>query len=435
MENKHIDSVLDTDPECLEVSNSHENTTNREYKVLMYGFPILIILAITFLFVGLFYGLRNNTVVDNPASKTLAKKEKKIEDGNKKLTNEKEKRYQIYRSDGLNKDKVYEFPGPYRSKLLRWRDKLIMGTEVQSNDSTKIKVVMHDIVTGKNVLLFEKKTQDKQISEFIVIKDVLYFSLGGYLVDGEMYYVDLMKISSFEKISDIPNAHIIQKKNHYWVVGGNGDSCWNKHTLALLDLEKKTVTIVAESVSGCQEGEEYVDVDSQDNLVMAYHDSQSFVYDESDTYSGFYKYVISTPLSDPKTKNGLISKQDMPDGITSIKYSSHKNELILAGKELFTYDLLSGKLEKKMTIPKNWLRSEISQIGENFVCLWKLASGEDSFLMLNMITSQMYVDTLKCTLKPDHNIFANGGENNPPISPEEQFVKLNLPSNYALLLE
>lgn len=178
----------------------------------------------------------------------------------------------------------------------------------------------------------------REISDIQVINNTLFFSLGGYLTASAMYWVDLPPSAEPQKIaSECRNAKITPLKGHYFVISGEGDSCGGFRDYSLLDLETKEVTYIATSELGCAEGEEYIDIDKRDRMILAFHTPDSITGWPGEEKR--YQYVVAVPLSNPSLREEIITKEEMPPGITSIKYLEDSDQLLLLGEYLYDFSL------------------------------------------------------------------------------------------------
>jgi hypothetical protein len=184
-----------------------------------------------------------------------------------------------------------------------------------------------------------------EVSDIQVINNTLFFSLGGYLAPGGIFWVDLPATVKPQKLTDSSNAKITFWKNRYWIMSDVGDACWGVTDYSLVDLTTKKVSHIASSTSGCFEGEEYIDIDKVSRMILAFH-TQDFGSETESDKDGIYQYVIAIPLSNSSIKEVVIAKQEMPADITSIIYLEGSNQLLLVGEEKYLYDFSSKTLLK-----------------------------------------------------------------------------------------
>lgn len=233
---------------------------------------------------------------------------------------------------------IITLPELGNNQIVRWGDYIFYGS---GNYTLNVQVFSFNLKTNETKTIYDQVSDRKLISDMQILHDTLFFSIGGYMTSGATYYLSLPPINQPQKLIDSANGKIVFMKNRYWIISGEGDSCWGFADFSLLDLNTKKVTHVAESTIGCFEGEEYIEIDKKERMILAFH-----------TADGIYQYVIAVPLSNPATKEGVIAKQNMPSGITSISYIQDKDQLILNGEVNYLFDFSSQSLVKTSETPK-----------------------------------------------------------------------------------
>ncbi len=259
----------------------------------------------------------------------------------------------------------------FSNYLLQWNDWLFY------NRSTSIHG--YNLTTEKNVVIYDvslhksdfKTRAPNEVSDMQVINNTLYFSLGGYLTNGGIFWLDLPFTDNPlpHKLIDSANAKIIQWENKSWILGGSGDACWGITDFSLVDLSTKTVSHIAKSTTGCIEGEEYVGIDKKNRMILAFHtpDREGGTVDKGT--KGIYQYILAVPLANPEASESIVSKQDMPQDITAVKYSKDMDKLYLLGNENYLYDLATQVMTKVDMVPDvfpttfpQWKDQKISEV-------------------------------------------------------------------------
>ncbi len=231
------------------------------------------------------------------------------------------------------------------NQIVIWQDWLIYG----SGDYTdNVQILAYNLKTGEEYSIYEEalrndfKSNSKYVSAIEVFNDQLFFSIEGYMTEGGTFWMPLTNFGQVTKVEG-GSGHITYWRNKYWLINGMGDACFSGRSSALFNLTTKKVTQIADSVTGCVEGEETIDIDKRDRMIMAFHDAD--VNDE-EFRNGMYKYIFAIPLDNPSQKEGVIAKQDMPDGIRSIRYLAETDQLLLVGSEKYVFDFASQTLTK-----------------------------------------------------------------------------------------
>ena len=241
------------------------------------------------------------------------------------------------------------------NQIVKWGDLLIYGSGDYSSD---VQVNSLNLKTGEKKTIydqasrndFESGRNNRYVSDMQVLNNTLFFSIGGYMTSGATFWMTLPPTGQPQKLTGGANGKIEYWKDRYWLINGEGDACWGSTSYSLIDLTTKKVTEIATSTMGCFEGEEYVDIDKRNMMIMAFHTAGSG--EGGDSGNGIYQYVIVIPLNNPSAKEGVIAKQDMPAGITSITYLADTDQLLLIGKEKYLFDFLSKVITKtNMAVP------------------------------------------------------------------------------------
>jgi hypothetical protein len=249
----------------------------------------------------------------------------------------------------------------YKDYFIFWNDYLFYdGTVNKFDENENVKVFSYNFKTGekKNIYDedsrkdFSKKPFGNFISRMQIIDNTLIISIGDYPDEGGTFYMTLPPRESFQKLSDGGAGTIKYWMNRYWILNSRGDACWSASEYSLIDWETKKVTKIATSKEGCAGGEEAIGVDKKNRMILADHSGPPL--DSNLNSDGTYQYVIAIHLNNPGIKEGVIAKQDMPQGIFSIKYLENTDQLLLTGKDNYIYDFSSNTITKSnipVTIP------------------------------------------------------------------------------------
>ena len=250
---------------------------------------------------------------------------------------------------------IFTLPDLYNNQIVRWNDYLFYGSgEYTSN----VQVFSYNLKAGELQTIYDQGSRNdlgqgrnnRYVSDMQILNDTLFFSIGGYLTSGATYYLSLPPMGQTQKLANSTNGKIEFIKGRYWIVSGEGDACLGFRHYSLLDLVTKKVTEIADSVTGCIEGEEYISIDKRDRMILAFHTAETG--EGGDEGNGIYQYVIAVPIANPNMKEGVIAKQNMPAGITAMNYLEDTDQLVLYGKESYVFDLSSQALTKTNAPPK-----------------------------------------------------------------------------------
>jgi glutamine cyclotransferase len=200
-----------------------------------------------------------------------------------------------------------------------------------------------NLKTGKELVLHNEYTSRIYIDGLYRIGDTLYFSTGGYLANGEMYYIKVPfeqnKIGIVEGMSK-GGGNLKEIDGNYWIWNGDGDVCIVFGSLSLFDPKTNKAVPIAKYRNDCGTGNELVIAKDK---VLNLHSVGEGEYIGTSTYT----HVTSIDVNNPQKEDNLISKSDMPSSIHEIIYDKQNNLLLLSGNEKYVYDIYNKILVKK----------------------------------------------------------------------------------------
>ncbi len=243
------------------------------------------------------------------------------------------------------------------SKLVSWGDYIFW---VDPAYTENIQVKSLNLKTGEQKIIYDQskrkqdfpesmnKTHDDYYSiDMVVIDNTLFFSIGAYLNNGVTYYVDLPVIDKINILARF-DGWFEKWGGENWFEYGFSDGCGGSSTYALLNLDNKQYIPITTIKSSCIGGEVRVDIDIKRRMLVAgYRPTSGTNTDNGSTY----EYVYAVPLDNPGTQVGIISKQDMPAGITSVTYVRDTDKLLLSGETSYLFDLSSKSISKTNSTP------------------------------------------------------------------------------------
>lgn len=344
-----------------------------------------------------------------------------------------DKGYILEKIDGQNTEKLFAISNPALFNIIRWNNLIIFSDGGQNDNGypPDIQIKVHNIDTGKTQIIFSSKESANQfkdmqklpdsLSDLQIINNTLYFSLGGYLRMGGTFWLKLPPSGSPRKIVDGRNGSILKLKDWYFIVFGEGDSCWSEKDFYLFDLPLKVAKEIVKSRSGCNEGEEYLGISDKGVMVLAYHARDTL----GASPVGLYSYVTSFDILNPGNRKNVITREQMPSRVTLVLYSENKDQLLLIGDSLYIYNLASSGLKKIAESPKGVKLSSNDRIWEkDKICL------DDN----NGVNYELNLDTESLSKVGVCDISSS------PTPASDEKVKfrdlinsLNLPSDYQLI--
>lgn len=269
----------------------------------------------------------------------------------------------IQRKTANGTETIYQGGLTENPLILRWQNYLFFQPTV--NVDLDEKLVRYNIDTGKTDVVYSENRDNRYLTNLQMINGTLYFSISGYLAGADTFWLS-SPTSTPQKLANSGGSRIDFEHGRYWLKGGEGDACWGIETFALFNPTTKTVTPVATSESGCAGGEEFIGFDSKDRMLMASHQNlEGSKYPDEQ----IYEYVSAIHIDSPTTKDVVIAKESMPEGITGIKYSSQSGQIAMVGKELYLHDLNSSETKKIADVPNDWMGGKIYNWIGNKLCL------------------------------------------------------------------
>ncbi|MDP4011516.1 MAG: hypothetical protein Q8P72_04820 [Candidatus Roizmanbacteria bacterium] len=314
--------------------------------------------------------------------------------------------------------------------ILRWNNWLIYQSNVDNLNA--VRVLAHNISNNSTKELFvDDYKESRELYSLEIINNNLFLTLGAYMTPGAVYWIDLPinDDTTPQLLINMRNPSIVQSYGRYWIIGGEGDSCWGEQDIALFDPVLKTATIVAESIIGCKEGDEYIGLDSQDRLVYAFHPAMDGFGTAAFEEQPSYAYIYSTKIETPNSIEGIVAKQNMPKHIHQVELNQIRTKILLIGKELYEFDLRSKKLVHLLDLSNSWTVAKIQRWDDEGLCLFLTQENGNKEAMSYSYSDQ----NIACSLEEPKN--NNDYEKEYQHNIEEIILQLNLPEGYEAGIE
>lgn len=238
--------------------------------------------------------------------------------------------------------------------ILQWDQWLFAGDKKYGQKNDVAKVRAYNVETGESKTIFDlNKTEDfkGQTAQYINNLDIfdgkLFISLGGYMMDGGIFYLELSDEMDGELnfVGKVSNAGIQKTDGGYVVTGGEGDACWSRLEIYTIAKDFSSLGKVLEIEDMCGEGEK-----------LLYRDGSKFIIgalekkNEGDEY-GIYRRVGVQDVFESRGVGQLINEDQMPAGIRQIK--AYEEKMFLVGDWLYEYDYVTEKIEKIVEITED----------------------------------------------------------------------------------
>jgi len=255
----------------------------------------------------------------------------------------------LERTSKTGKETIFFYPDIEGNHLIQWGDTLFFAhgdytdnVQVYSyNMTTGIKKIVYDQKARGDFLTENTRGEQRYVDSMKVIGNTLYFSTGGYLVEGALFSITLPS-QDIIKIKEGPNPSLVEMDGKYWIREGEGDACWGFSDYYLFDLSTKKFDYIFGVSSDCGTGSDLIAIDKRGRMLVAY-------YEEKDGVQ--YKYVEAVLPIVPSSTEMLIPKEKMPQGVDSVGYSKGSDQLVLTGEASYIYDFASKSLYESKNIP------------------------------------------------------------------------------------
>lgn len=226
--------------------------------------------------------------------------------------------------------------GDGEREIVRWKDYLFYIARAEG----KYEIDRRDLKTNTSSLVLNLETTNSNGRNYDppllqILDDKLFISQGGYLMPGQIYYVQLPTGKPI-KFSEPRNGRIEKIGDRYWLTGGEGDACWGERDYSLLNMSTMTAKYIITSEMGCGEGNEVVALDNNYFYLALHH------YNEK-TGDIFYENIVSQNI-DSGNKQVIVAGNNMPPKITNITYLNDTGKLILQGDKTYSVDLSTKAL-------------------------------------------------------------------------------------------
>jgi len=187
----------------------------------------------------------------------------------------------------INKDSSY-FP------VARWRDWFFYGDGIYAD---KVKVYAVNFDSGERKEIFDSEIYSKiergniGITQLVVLDNNLYITIGGYLVRGEMFFIDLTNFSEPELVVD--NDVYLEKRGEFIVgVTGDGDAGYVMEKYYSFDQKNKIFKEIFKVSTDMGVGEKVVYYDD-DKFIVARTKSVDDIFDSPIYNDSYYSINVS----------------------------------------------------------------------------------------------------------------------------------------------
>jgi len=244
------------------------------------------------------------------------------------------------------------------SDLLLWDNTLFYTTYVCilndcTIDGAHQMVSSYDLRTNQLKTLFDQSLSSKPLFHGSLQKtdNSLFFLVSAYASAGAVYYADSPSTNRLEQTADdvgIQNPKIVKVDDTYYLTGGFGDGCGSSRDIYLFNEKNRRIEkkIISTDIL-CGNGNYIVDMLSDGVLV---EESKS---EDSNPYTATIEEFYKINNSNTDNKEILLSKQEMPEGITYYYYEKESGLMYYIGyRSAHIFDIADKKMQGNIYYPK-----------------------------------------------------------------------------------
>lgn len=250
---------------------------------------------------------------------------------------------------------VLSFSNQY-DVLTAWNNWLFVGDKNYGTKDKKAQVWAYNIKTDVKKKIFnfaelpeslkDEKGAEQYINNLQIFENKLWISLGGYLMPGYLYAINLdpEMIGAPIFVGTVANPSIEYSNGIYFVNGGEGDAgCYWKE-LNRLDINRMDLTKIFE-INGCH-GEDNDEILGNDDMyvyVSKFKFTPSVTYDEDGTGTYTPIDLRAVSIDSPAEIKSIFKKDSLPSAASGILVAKNANSIFIYEKKLLKYDLQSWK--------------------------------------------------------------------------------------------
>lgn len=340
----------------------------------------------------------------------------------------------LIKVQGNNKSEIIHYPQGKIQYIERWKNFLFYG-EIKNEEGTITQLNMDTL--EKRVIAHESIKHGFSIG-LQAINDELFYSFKPDWGEATLYWTSIPSYGISHPLYYGPHPSISFSRNKYWIISGIGEGCGGITYYNVLDITQKQWKRIFDSNFECENYDEVVDIDTTDRMLVARYESQPYKVNNVDTVKTFASYIFAIPISQPTLKIGVVSKSAMPKGIEYIRYLKEKNQLILLGNELYTFDLNTSKINQIAHIitDEDTQRSySLTYWASDQVCIEEYSSAdvERKYYQINLISKEKNINTEFCKHHPKADYFDDSGDIKLYYDNEKYINYLNLPPEFQFV--
>jgi hypothetical protein len=238
-------------------------------------------------------------------------------------------------------------------RLAEWGDWLFLGDVAYGDNNDYAKVLAYNMETEEKKVLLDVETQKFyketrfQLSQYVnqleVIDNKLFITLGGYMMEGGVYYVDLEKgLDSLNFVGQARNPTVEKIDDTYIVFAGEGDACYSESVFYVINEKMDELVKKLEVKDDC----------GASQRVVGREGSKVYVADlelkSEAEFESLHKQIYMIDLVHSQGLGMFINDEQMPSDVTRVVIKDGK--ALLYGYNMHVYD---EKLQKmtKISVP------------------------------------------------------------------------------------
>jgi len=259
---------------------------------------------------------------------------------------------------------IYEFNGGIPN-ITHYQDWLLFPGS--TNKGLTPTLEKYNLKTQTQETIFtedETLKYNRGINEIQIINNTLFFTTGGYLAGGAVYYLDLpLSDKKPQLIVKGQNPNIEKIHDRYWILGGEGDACWVATDVSSFNPDNKQVTKIKDFNYRCGEGTQYIGIDKKNRILFL-----TYKRANPDDLVGYLAKIEAIHSNNPQQTDILISGSTLKDINYNIEYSGDNDQILLYEQnKVFLFDVNKNALETLVELPEGKTISYQGRLGD-IVC-------------------------------------------------------------------
>lgn len=299
---------------------------------------------------------------------------------------------------------VFNFDGNYDA-FYRWENWVFQGDSAYGNEEKSAEVEAYNLVTGEKKTIFRLKDREEfsgqvtqYISGFQMFDNKLFILLGGYMMDGGIYFMGLNEglTEELKFIGKAQNPRLEQAGDRFIVRAGEGDAgcSWSQYYTVSKNFDGLNKVL---ELSGCEcSGGTYIESHEPGSSVYIIGEVRVDEDSKDACNESYYTQIFIQDLFKSQGVGSLINEDMMPEKITNVFVYDTVIFLKSADFDLYEFNRKTNKITKIMNLSEEMKKYELN----NFA-IYDYEAGDTSVCInenyeLNLVTKQLTKLSQEC---------------------------------------